>query len=80
VLLDSVKFLLAYGADRIKKSCSDKTAFDLAEENPLKDKVLYLLRTVRKKNDPKKITSVDLKDTEVLIKQESEKECQCSVF
>jgi len=86
VLLDCINFLLAHGADRTRENRSNKTAFDFAERNPLKDKVLHLLRTVKqkynhkKKNVPKKIISLDLNNTEALIRQEPTKECKCVVL
>eukprot|EP00826_Nyctotherus_ovalis_P025650 TRINITY_DN1989_c0_g3_i2.p1 TRINITY_DN1989_c0_g3~~TRINITY_DN1989_c0_g3_i2.p1 ORF type:complete len:128 (-),score=36.44 TRINITY_DN1989_c0_g3_i2:164-547(-) len=86
VLLETVSFLLEHGADRMKKNLNDKTAFDLAQKNPQKNKVLSLLRTVKQKyshekqNSLRKIISVDLKEVEMPSKTDPSKECGCLIL
>lgn len=86
VLLDSIKFLLEHGADRTKKNRFSKNAFDFVEKNPLKENVLFLLNTVKKKYDHKKenglkkVINVDLGEAELTLKNGLDKDCQCVVL
>jgi len=86
LLLESITFLLEHGADRTKKDNRGKNAFDLAEQNPQKEKALFLLRTVKQKYYHKKvalrkrIVKIDLDDTKISTKEKGESDCKCLLF
>lgn len=86
LLLEAVTFLLEHGADRTKKDNYGKNSFDLVEDNPQKEKVLFLLRTVKQKYHhkkrvlSKKVKKIDLDDVDVPVKEKLENDCKCLIL
>lgn len=84
LLLEAVRFLLEHGADRSRKSREGRSVFEMAEESPLKEKLVELLENTEqkywhKKSELKRVKRVDLDDAEVVVKEKSN-DCKCLVL